>query len=176
MTDPATAPPPPARNAPRALTAAAMAAALAAAAVIGIPVKKQWEGRSLVPYRDIAGIWTVCDGETRVAMRRYTPAECDAMTERAWYQFGAEVLKCSPELAGDDRRYQLAAAVVFAYNVGSARYCASTAARHFRAGDWRGGCDALLLFNKARVNGELRVVRGLDNRRRAERAICIKGL
>lgn len=46
------------------------------------------------------------------------------------------------------------------------------AARRFNAGNWRGGCDAFLMWNRA--GG--RVVRGLALRRARERALCLKGL
>lgn len=46
------------------------------------------------------------------------------------------------------------------------------AVRRFSAGNWRGGCDAFLMWNKA--GG--RVVRGLSLRRARERALCLKGL
>jgi len=45
-------------------------------------------------------------------------------------------------------------------------------ARKANAGDLRGACDALLLWNKA--GGQ--VVRGLDRRRQAERALCLRGV
>jgi lysozyme len=48
--------------------------------------------------------------------------------------------------------------------------------RRALAGDLRGACDALLMWTKARGNGRLVVVRGLVNRRNAERALCLRGL
>lgn len=129
-----------------------------------------WEGKSNDPYKDIVGVWTVCYGETRVQMRRYSDAECKAMKADALVDFAEPVLKRNPELRGRDN--QLAAAVSLAYNIGSAGYNRSTVARRFSQGRWREACDAFLLWNRA--GGK--VVRGLDNRRRAERALCLKGL
>ena len=129
-----------------------------------------WEGKSNDPYKDIVGVWTVCYGETRVTMRRYSDAECKAMKADALVDFAETVLKRNPELRGRDN--QLAAAVSLAYNIGSAGYNRSTVARRFSQGRWREACDAFLLWNRA--GGK--VVRGLDNRRRAERALCLKGL
>jgi lysozyme len=51
-----------------------------------------------------------------------------------------------------------------------AGFCGSTAARRFRAGDVRGGCDAFLAWNKA--GG--RVVAGLAKPAPAERQICLR--
>jgi hypothetical protein len=54
--------PPPGIN-PR-YPALAAVIGLAAAAYL-VPEVQKHEGRSLVPYRDIVGIWTVCDGDTK---------------------------------------------------------------------------------------------------------------
>ena len=142
----------------------------AGTAAILMPFVLQWEGLKNDPYRDVVGIWTVCAGETRVQMRRYSDAECKAMKADALVDFAEPVLKRNPELRGRDN--QLAAAVSLSYNIGSAGYNRSTVARRFSQGRWREACDAFLLWNRA--GGK--VVRGLDNRRRAERALCLKGL
>lgn len=143
-----------------------------AAAAIATATVQRWEGREHVPYRDIVGIWTVCDGDTKgvVPGRRETEAQCDARLERQLVAHAAPVLSCTPRLQA--RPQQLGAAISLAYNIGPTAYCRSSVDRRFDAGDWRGGCDAFLKWNKA--GG--RVVRGLVNRRAAERAICLKGL
>lgn len=142
-----------------------------AAIALATPLIQKWEGRSLDPYRDIVNVMTVCDGETRVEMRRYSHAECDAMTAKAIQSdFGPKVLACTPSLR--DRPNQLAAAISLSYNIGIGNYCRSTVARRFNAGDLRGGCNAITMWNKA--GG--RFVRGLANRREDERRVCLKGL
>ncbi len=140
------------------------------ALALAVPLISKWEGRKLDPYRDIGGVWTVCDGETRVPMRRYTHAECDAMLQKAAGEFQEQVLRCTPVLA--DRPYQLAAATSLAYNIGASAYCRSTVARRFNAGDTKGACDAFLMWRFA--GG--REVRGLLNRRKDERRICLTGV
>lgn len=129
-------------------------------------------------YLDIAGIPTACDGITKgVRMGQvYTEAQCAMMLERELVIHAEGVMKCSPGLQGRGRDYQRAAAVSLAYNIGVAGYCGSTAARRFNAGNYRGGCDAFMSWNKARVGGVLRPVQGLTNRRARERAMCLKGL
>ena len=64
------------------------------------------------------------------------------------------------------------ASISLAYNVGVSAYCGSSIRRKLDAGDVRGACDAFLMWNKA--GG--RVLPGLNNRRKAERAVCLKGL
>lgn len=132
----------------------------------------------LKPYLDIAGIPTACDGITAgVKMgQRYTEAQCAALLERELVKHAEGVMRCTPTLSGTGRDYQRTAAVLLAYNIGVGGYCGSTVARRFTAGQWRAGCDAFTMWNKARVNGTLRPVAGLTARRGRERAICLKGL
>ena len=149
------------------------------AALIGVPAATAllatialWEGYEPTGYRDIVGVPTACWGDTAGVEvgRTYGRAECEARLERQALAHAEPVLRCTPGLAG--RPNQLIAAASLAYNIGAHAYCRSTAARRFNAGDMRGGCDALLMWNRA--GG--RVVRGLANRRRFEREICLRGL
>lgn len=144
---------------------------IALALAIATPTVERWEGTRMAPYRDIVGIWTVCSGETRMTMRRYTPAECQYMLRQTLESdFAPAVLAAVPALA--QRPYQYAAAISPSYNIGAAAFARSTVARRFNAGDWRGGCDAFLLWVYA---GGRRVV-GLVNRREAERNLCLTDL
>ncbi|MCJ1959646.1 lysozyme [Novosphingobium mangrovi (ex Hu et al. 2023)] len=140
------------------------------AAAVLMPLVASWEGKSNDPYRDIVGIPTVCYGETRVEMRRYTDAECEELLANALADYAAPVLKRNPELKGHDA--QIAAATSLAYNIGPAAYAGSTVARRFSAGNWAGACDAFLMWKMA--GG--RIVQGLLNRRKAERQLCLRGL
>jgi lysozyme len=145
------------------------------AALIVSPLVTKWESggkQHLTAYRDIVGIWTICDGDTsnvRPGMVE-TPEGCERRLEAQLVAHAEPVLRCTPVLR--DRPDQLAAAVSLAYNIGTAAYCRSTVARRFNAGDLRGACDAFLMWTKA--GG--RVVQGLVNRRRDERSICLRGL
>lgn len=108
-----------------------------------------WEGRELSAYQDIAGYWTICDGDTSDVLpgQRATHAECDARLERQLIAHAEPVLACVPQLAG--RPYQTAAAVSLAYNIGTGAFCKSTLAGHFRAGRWRQGCEGFLAWRYA---------------------------
>lgn len=142
----------------------------AAAAAIMVPLVGGFEGKRNDPYADLIGKMTVCYGETRVEMRHYTDAECNDMLASGLVDFAGPVLARNPELAGNGP--QLAAAVSLAYNIGPAAYNKSTVARRFSEGRWRQACDAFLSWSYA---GGKRV-QGLLNRRKAERAMCLKGL
>lgn len=139
------------------------------------PFVAGWESGGkprLEAYRDIVGVWTICDGETlgvKPGMVE-TVEGCEARRYDALLRHADPVLACTPDLRG--RPNQLAAGISLAYNIGTGAYCGSTVARRFNARDWRGACDAFLMWNKA--GG--RVVRGLVNRREAERRLCLKEL
>ncbi|MFA7585050.1 MAG: lysozyme [Novosphingobium sp.] len=152
---------------------------MAAMLAIATPIVASWEGKSNTPRWDHIGkVWDVCYGETRVEMRRYTDAECTAMLRKAVGEFGERAAQCVPGLR--DRPMQWAAAASLSYNIGSAAFCRSTAAKRFNSGDWAGGCEAF----KAWTMAGGRYVQGLANRRYAskdpalipEYAVCMTGL
>ena len=97
-----------------------------------------------------------------------TAAECDERLERQLIAHAKPVLKCVPGLK--DTPNALAASVSLAYNVGVHAFCRSTVAAKFRQQDIRGACDAFLMWRYA--GG--REIRGLTNRRNAERMICLR--
>lgn len=141
-----------------------------AAAAILTPLVMQWEGREHTAYKDIVGVWTICDGDTSNVKpgQVATDAECNARLERQLIAHAEPVLTCTPTLK--DKPHALAAASSLAYNIGTSAYCKSTVDRRFDAGDIKGGCDAFLAWRYA--GGK--EIRGLLNRRNAERAICLK--
>jgi lysozyme len=157
-------------RAPRPTTLAGLIGAGCAAALCANLITL--EGKKNVGYLDIVGIPTACVGDTKdvIVGKFYTDAECTARLERQAMSHAAEVIQCTPRLRGRDS--QLVAAGLLAYNIGGPAYCRSTVDRQFDAGNWRAGCDAFRMWNKA--GGK--VVRGLVNRREFEITICKKGL
>lgn len=156
---------PPPRNRAGPVTAGA-GAVLAAAMLIVAP----WEGRELVPYKDIVGVWTVCEGVTGQAVvpgRRYSDTECDQLTQDALGRHYRGVMACINRPITVN---EAAAIVSWTYNVGVGAACSSTMIRMLNAGApamiW---CQQLLRWNKA--GGK--VVRGLTNRRQAELKVCL---
>jgi lysozyme len=146
------------------------AVAIAAAVFIG-----PWEGMRTTAYPDALArnIPTVCYGETRGVQLGdvYTEAECDAMLARAVGEFKAALAQCLPGLDEYPEGVQVAF-ISWSYNVGTGAACRSTLARLARAGDLAAACNELPRWNRA--GG--RVVRGLSNRRGAERTLCLKSL
>lgn len=136
-------------------------ATVTAIALLGI-VTSVWEGRSLTPYKDVVGVWTVCEGETRVEMRRYTEEECDELSKKMYREFLASV---QAQLPGVEQwPYMHAAHADISINIGQAAFARSSMRRHYLNGDYRESCRAHLLYNKA--GG--RVWRGLDLRRKGD--------
>lgn len=149
-----------------------IAGAGAAALLIATPFIAGWEGKRNDPYRDSANVMTVCFGETRVPMRRYTDAECEAMLKKGVAEFMGPVAEMTPTIR--DKPNALAATTSLAYNIGLANYRNSTARKHFLAGDIKGGCSAFAPWHNIRKNGKLVPVQGLKNRRAAEIKLCLK--
>ncbi|MGR6329202.1 lysozyme [Sphingomonas sp. XXL09] len=123
-------------------------------------------------YLDAVKVPTACDGITsNIRMgQTYTEAQCATMLEAELSDTAKHVVACVPGLYG--RPNQAAASVILAYNIGWPTFCRSTAARRFKAGAWRQGCDAFLFYDRA--GG--RVLPGLAARRKRERQICLTGL
>ena len=132
-----------------------------------------YEGLRTKAYRDVVGIPTACFGETRgVRMGdEYSVEECRAMLGNALIEFEAAMRSClrDPDKIPDKSYVSI---LSLTYNIGPRSFCSSTVARRANAGDLRGACEAILLWNKA--GG--RVVKGLVNRRSDERRLCLDGL
>lgn len=145
---------------PKAAGGAGFAGGAVSALALMFSLTPVWEGRSLDPYYDVLGkVWTVCEGETEVEMRRYTEAECNAMSERRFREFLDFVARASPGI--EQWPFQHAAHADLAYNIGKAGYARSSVSREFRRGNYREACRAILKYKFA--GG--RVVRGLELRR-----------
>lgn len=164
------------KRAVAAIAGATTAVALSIGALI-----KPWEGRELKAYKDIVGVWTICDGETKGVKPGMvkTNAECDAMLiARVENDFYKPLTKCIQGYEAKPVSWQ-ASMLSLAYNVGTGAACGSTAARLARAGDLAGSCRAMTRFNRA--GGK--VIKGLklrreygDANRMGELELCLAGL
>jgi lysozyme len=149
---------------------AKLIAALGAGAVaLVVPLVMRYEGKVNATYRDPVGILTSCYGHTGPELRsgqRFTDAECAAQLDADLLAHAA-ALECiaQPTRLTDGQK---AAFLSFAYNVGSAKFCASTLVKKANAGDMTGACAELSRWTYA--GGKQ--LPGLVKRRRAERALC----
>lgn len=64
----------------------------------------------------------------------------------------------------------------FTFNVGAGAFARSSVRRRLNRGDRIGAASGFSLWNKARIDGELREVRGLSRRRAAEAALFLEPL
>lgn len=141
------------------------------------------EGLMNRPYRDIVGVKTVCIGETEgVEDRFYSDDECKKMLAGKLPRYYREIAaKWGPEVEARMTDNMKIAFLSLAYNIGSGAVNKSTAMRRLKAGDFKGACEAIGWFNKAKVRQPgggyvFRVVKGLDTRRKAEVKKCLTGL
>lgn len=133
-----------------------------------------WEGMNTHAYHDSIGVVTICYGVTNVDRPvkmgdTATPAECKDWLAKDLPRYDAMVHKCIPKVDSFPP-HRHAALVSFTYNVGQGNLCKSSVARKLNAGDVKGGCDALLLYDKA--GGK--VLKGLHNRRVNEHQWCLR--
>jgi len=136
------------------------------------------EALVLDPYYDVAGVLTVCYGETKnVEMRTYTPGECSQMlVDRVENHFAPRVAACtSPKAWASLHQKTIDALIEFAWNIGVGGYCGSSVRKRLDAGRGAEACDRMLVWNKARVKGVLKPVKGLTDRRKREAAKCRSG-
>jgi len=146
---------------------AGLVGSVLAAAALAVATIAPWEGKRNDPYRDPIGILTVCYGETRVPMRRYSDAECTAMLQAGAAEFMEGVRIRNPAIA--EYPHQWAAHTSFAYNVGLGTYGKSSVARLFAEGKQAEACRFLGRY----VYAGGRKLQGLVNRRAAEIRLCL---
>lgn len=152
-----------------------------AALDIAVPFIIKKEGMSLTAYLDVVKIPTICGGITSAAgvkvyigMPPMTLEQCTALTRAKIAQYRMGFIKYLTK-ATLDTRYpptRDTAYTSLAFNVGIATAGKSTATKRLNEGDISGGCEAITWFNKA--GG--RVIRGLVERRKEEKALCMIGV
>ncbi|EMM0378129.1 lysozyme [Pluralibacter gergoviae] len=151
--------------------AAALGGGAIAIATAMLSGKDGLEGREYVPYRDVVGVLTVCDGHTGndiVPGRRYSDVECDALTSADLKRIARQV---DPHITVPTTETQRAAIYSWAYNVGASAAINSTLLKKLNARDYAGACSEL----KRWVYAGGQKWRGLMNRRDVEYEVCTWG-
>lgn len=154
----------------KALLAGGASAIVIAAAMLG--GNHGLEGRRHEPYRDVAGVLTVCDGHTGKGIlpgKHYTDAECDALLNKDLALVAARV---DPLIKTTIPNSERAALYSFAYNVGTGAFARSTLLKKLNAGDLAGACNELKRWTYA--GGKQ--WKGLVTRREIEHEVCTWGL
>ena len=153
------------------------------AIVLAVALIGAYEGLSEPAYLDIVGIPTICYGETKGVKLgdTKTKSECDAILVARIQEFNEELNQCIKTEVPDTFRISM---VSLAYNNGAAAVCSSSIPRKIAVGDLVGACKTMLEFNKVCIKRdkvtkkclEMKIIKGLDNRRKSEYTICVKDL
>ncbi|EBS4307265.1 lysozyme [Salmonella enterica subsp. enterica] len=154
----------------KALLAGGVSAIVIAAAMLG--GNGGLEGRRHEPYRDVAGVLTVCDGHTGkdiVPGKHYTDAECDALLNK---DLALVAVRIDPLIKASIPNSERAALYSFAYNVGVGAFARSTLLKKLNTGDQAGACNELKRWTYA--GGKQ--WKGLVTRREIEHEVCTWGL
>ncbi len=157
---------------------AAAAGGASVLALTGILMSNQESGGRVyhIPYRDPVGILTVCDGITGpdvIPGKYYSDNECTALREKH-IKIAADAVHRTIHVPLNT--WQQVALNDFTANVGAGNLAKSSMAREFNAGNYTGGCNALVAWVKARVKGGYVVLPGLVTRRGIEQDLCLHGV
>lgn len=142
-----------------------------AAILIATPMIATWEGVRTIPYKDIAGVWTVCYGETENIdfTREYTKEDCvELLKQRVpdYYQSAMQQVEVELPIT------MQAAITSFNYNVGPTAFSKSTMLKKINRNELWGACQELNRW----VYAAKMWVRGLSRRREAESRLCVAEL
>jgi lysozyme len=142
------------------------------AQVIAAPLIKKFEGLKKTSYLDPAGVRTIGYGHTGSAAysgNTITKGDAEMLlrldmmdAQRALFPF-VEQLNVN----------QLAALTSFVFNLGSGNFGVSTLRTRLLSEDYPNAANELLRWNKARIGGQLVVLKGLTRRREAERDLFL---
>lgn len=140
---------------------------------------ERWEGNILRVYADhlAGGIPTYCAGRTdwqAPVGTRLTSDDCREINKTTLLEYGYAVLGCIEwkHLTPD----RLVALTIFTINVGKSGACGSRAFRLINVGQIGAGCNALAWGPTGAPVWSFaggRYLQGLQNRRQAERRICL---
>lgn len=156
------------------VTAAAFGVALA----LTSPLLEEIEGVKHKPYKDIAGIWTVCAGITGkdvIIGKTYTKRECDALLAKHIKVAKNEVDKhVKVEIPATMR----AAMYSFTFNAGVGAFRNSTMLKLINHGRLPEACQQLWRWDKFTnpKTGKKERSKGLRNRRAVEFKYCMRDL
>lgn len=156
----------------------ALAAAISAALTIVPSLLEDVEGVHYKPYRDIAGVWTVCAGITGpdvILGKTYTKRECDRLLYKHIAIAQATVDKYVTFPIPATMR---AAMYSFTFNAGTGAFRKSTMLKDINAGKLDRACLRLYdwVYFRNPKTGKMEKSKGIYNRRSIEYSYCVKEL
>ena len=138
---------------------------LSAAALVGIALH---EGYSSTAYTPVPGdVPTVGFGTTEGVKlgQSITPERALVRLLADAGKFEQAVKRCAPVPMYP---HEFSAFVSTTYNIGEGAFCRSTMAKRLNAGDYKGACAAILMWDKFKGAP----LPGLTKRRKAEKEMC----
>lgn len=147
-----------------------VAAALLSLSVAGVAFIQQWEGTEQIAYLDSVGVPTICTGSTSNVFigQHATLAECEERLQEDTTYAGQAIKRLVRVKLTQD---QYDALVSLVFNIGQGAFARSTLLKRLNAGECTGTADEFLKWRYA----DGKPLRGLLNRRKAERELFIRG-
>ena len=141
---------------------------------------ERWEGNILRVYADSLsrGLPTFCAGRTdwqATVGDKLTDDQCREVNKTTLLEYGFAVLGCANWDYLTAKR--LIGLTMFAINVGKTAACGSQAVQNINAGRVEQGCNLIARTPTGAPNwstADGKYVQGLQNRRQAERALCLE--
>lgn len=136
---------------------------------------KQQEGLRLYPYRDQAGYPTIGYGHRIASMNteKISEAQAEVWLEDDLLVAQGGALRCSPNLAVNQRR--LDAVTDFCFNLGVGAYQHSTLRAKVQAEKWKEAGEQMNRWVYAHVHGQAVKLAGLVERRRVMAEWLVNG-
>jgi lysozyme len=119
--------------------------ALSASAFVGILVREGYTETAVIPVKgDVPTVGFGTTGGVKMGDRT-APVAAVVRAHRDVTEFEGALKRCV-KASLNQAEYDVY--VDLSYNIGSAGFCASTIVRRLNAGDYRGACDAILMWKK----------------------------
>lgn len=139
----------------------------------GLDLIKSFEGLELETYIDPVGIPTIGYGHIEDVKTGMVISEGEA--ENLLRQDVSRFEDAVRRLVKTDlNENEFSALVSLAFNIGEAAFARSTVLERLNRNERLGAAEAIEWWNKGRINGELKTLRGLARRRSAEKALFLK--
>ena len=142
----------------------------------GINQLKKHEGVRYKMYKDVAGLPTTGVGHLILKNEKYlltktlTESEVDELLRKDITRFEKNLNKVVKVQLNQN---QVDALLSLMFNIGCGAFNSSSCLKRLNEKDFERAANNLCLWNKARVNGKLQVVSGLNNRRLDERELFL---
>lgn len=150
----------------------------------GIAMIAKFEKFVSAPYLDMVKVWTIGYGNTYYMNGRKVKPTDKPLTLEEATKLKLDIInrdfaaKVNLILANEIKKNRISqnqfdALVSLAYNIGTNALQGSSVIRHIKANQMNAAADSFLLWNKGKVKGVRKVIKGLTNRREAERKLFL---